>query len=141
LSLYLDTSVLVPYYSPEPSSERCEALIVSQARPVISDLCAVELISALARKVRRAELARSDAERIKHRFRSQVEGSYYTVAALERHHLRLAEDWIGQFKAPLRTLDGLHLAVAAARGITFATADRTLAGCAEAFGVEVLLVA
>jgi hypothetical protein len=52
----------------------------------------------------------------------------------------LAQDWIGQFKAPLRSLEGLHLAVAATSGIPFATADRALAGCAEVFGVEVLLV-
>ncbi len=132
--------MLVPYYSPEPLSARCEALILSEARPVISDLCAVELVSALARKVRRAELDTADAERIKSRFQSQVESSYYTLLPLERHHLRLAQDWIGQFRAPLRTLDGLHLAVAATGGIRFATADRALAGCAEAFGVEVVLV-
>ena len=132
--------MLVPYYSPEPLSAECEALILSETRPVISDLCAVELVSALARKVRRAELEAADAERIKSRFQSQIEGSYYTLLPLERHHFRLAQDWIGQFKAPLRSLDGLHLAVVATSGIPFATADRTLAGCAEVFGVEVLLV-
>ena len=108
--------MLVPYYSPEPLSARCEALILSETRPVISDLCAVELVSALARKVRRAELDAVDAERIKHRFQSHVGGSYYTLLPLERQHLRLAQDWIGQFKAPLRSLDGLHLAVAAKIG-------------------------
>lgn len=132
--------MLVPYYSPEPLSARCEALIRSESRPVISDLCAVELVSALARKVGRAEIASAVAERIKSRFHSQLEGSYYTLLPLERHHFRLAQDWIGQFKAPLRSLDGLHLAIAAIGGIRLATADRTLAGCAEAFGVEVLLV-
>jgi uncharacterized protein len=140
LSLYLDTSVLVPYYSPEPLSARCEALILSETRPVISDLCAVELVSALARKVRRMELAAADAERIKSRFRSHVEGSYYTLVPLERHHFRLAQDWIGQFKAPIRSLDGLHLAVAAAGSISLATADLALASSAEAFGVEVVRV-
>jgi predicted nucleic acid-binding protein len=132
--------VLVPYYSPEPLSAQCEALILSEARPVISDLCAVELVSALARKVRRGELKAADAERIKSRFQSQIEAAYYTLLPLERHHLRLAQDWIGQFKAPLRSLDGLHLAVAATGGIPFATADRALADCAEVFGVEVVLV-
>jgi len=141
LSLYLDTSVLVPYYSPEPLSAQCEALILSETRPVISDLCTVELVSALARKVRRAELDTVDAERIKSRFQSHIEGSYYMLLPLERHHLRMAQDWIGQLKVPLRSLDGLHLAVAATGGIPFATADRALAGCADAFGVEVLLVA
>lgn len=107
---------------------------------MISDLCAVELVSALARKVRRGELDAVDAERIKSRFQSHVEGSYYTLLPLERQHLRLAQDWIGQFKAPLRSLDGLHLAVAATGGIPFATVDRALAGCAEVFGVEVQLI-
>ena len=132
--------MVVPYYSPESLSARCEALILSETRPVISDLSAVELVSTLARKVRRAELDTADAERIKSRFQSHIEGSYYTLLPLERHHFRLAQDWIGQFKVPLRSLDGLHLAVAAIGGIPVATADRALAACAEALGVEVLLV-
>jgi predicted nucleic acid-binding protein len=140
LSLYLDTSVLIPYYSPEPLSARCEALIRSETRPVISDLCAVELVSALARKVRRMELEAAEAERIKSAFQSHVEGSYYTLVPLERRHFRLAQDWIGQFRAPLRSLDGLHLAVVAAAGISIATADLALASSAEAFGIEVARV-
>jgi predicted nucleic acid-binding protein len=98
------------------------------------------LVSALARKVRRAEIASADAERIKSRFQSQIEGSYYTLLPVERHHYRLAQDWIGQLKAPLRSLDGLHLAIAATGSIRLATSDGTLAACAEACGVEVLLV-
>lgn len=113
---------------------------MAQTRPVISDLCAVELMSALARKVRRAELERKDAERIRALFHSQIEGSYYTLVPVERHHFRLAQRWIGQFNAPLRSLDGLHLAVAATREITFATADKRLAACAEALGADLLFV-
>jgi uncharacterized protein len=140
LTFYLDTSVLVPYYSPEALSQPSEALISSQLRPAISDLCGVELFSALARKLRLGEVDLSDAERIKTRFQSHVESSYYTLLAIERHHLRLAQDWIGRFKSRLRTLDGLHLAIAAINGATLATADLALAHSAQVFGVDVLLV-
>lgn len=132
--------MLVPYYAPEPLSERCEALIVSLARPVISDLCEVELTSALARKVRRDELSRPNAERIKEAFHSHIEGSYYRLLPVERHHFRRARDWIAQFKSPLSSLDGLHVAVASALGIPLATADRTLAACAGDFGLKVLFL-
>lgn len=132
--------MLLPYYSPESRSDRCEELILSSTRPVISDLCTVELVSVLARKVRRAELETVDAERIRSLFQSQIEGSFFTLVPVERHHFRLAQDWIGRFTAPLRSLDALHVAVAASDGISIATADRALASCAEVFGVEVLLV-
>jgi uncharacterized protein len=52
----------------------------------------------------------------------------------------LAQDWIRRFDTPLRTLDALHLAIASAQGILLITADRGLAGSAEAFGVEVELL-
>jgi predicted nucleic acid-binding protein len=45
------------------------------------------------------------------------------------------------FDTPLRTLDALHLAIASSQGIGLITADRGLAGSAEAFGIEVQLLA
>ena len=38
-----------------------------------------------------------------------------------------ARDWFAQFTSPLRTLDGLHLAIAWTNGLTLLTADSLLA--------------
>ena len=50
--IYLDTSVLVAYYCPEPLSRAAERAARAEVAPSISDLCEVEFASALARKVR-----------------------------------------------------------------------------------------
>ena len=54
---YIDTSVLIAYYCPEPISETAEKLILSSKRPCISSLTEVELASALSRNVREKNLS------------------------------------------------------------------------------------
>lgn len=44
------------------------------------------------------------------------------------------------FDTPLRTLDALHLAVAASNNLRLVTADETLAEAANVFGVAVQLL-
>jgi uncharacterized protein len=132
--------VLVPYYAPEPRSLPCQELIVAQARPVVSDLGEVELVAAVARKVRHGELGRTDAERIKAAFFSHLEGSFYTRSPLERRHFRQAREWIGSIEAPLRSLDALHLAVVLTLGLPLATADEAQARGAAELGLPVVFV-
>jgi len=52
--IYLDTSVLVPYYCPEPDSGKAEKIIIEAGLPAISNLTVVELASAVSRKIREA---------------------------------------------------------------------------------------
>lgn len=142
MTVYLDTSVLVPYYSPERLSEACEQLIVSQQqRPAISDLCEIEMFSALARKVRMGEIEPRDANLVKALFRSHLDGSAFRRLPVERRHYRVAAEWLGRFTTPLRTLDALHLACASLAGFSLATSDLALARSAPEMGIEVVLVA
>lgn len=134
--IYVETSVLAAYYCPEPLSEKAERLIRAQSRPAISDLTDVELFSALSRKARVRALTRDEAERIAAQFVAHLEASLYTRLPLERRHYQLARDWIGKFITPLRTLDGLHLAVAATEGLELVTGDEALARSAESLGVS-----
>jgi predicted nucleic acid-binding protein len=134
--IYLDTSVLTAYYSPEPLSRAAERVVRSVAQPSISDLTEVELLAALARKIRVGEIRAVEAARVATQFLTHVESSLYSRLPMERRHYRLARDWIGRFTTPLRTLDALHLAVAAAEGLRFATADRALARSAAGLGIE-----
>ena len=137
---YIDTSVIVAYYYPEPLSEKAEAFLMTHTRPAISTLTEVEMFSALSRKIREGELSRKDAGRIIAKFLSHVDGHYYTHLFVEAHHYRLARDWIGLFHTNLRTLDALHLAIAHAEGLTFVTADQGLAGSAKVFGMDVVVL-
>jgi predicted nucleic acid-binding protein len=47
--MYIDTSLLVPYYCPEALSQVAERTLRSDSRPTVSDLIEVEFFSALAR--------------------------------------------------------------------------------------------
>ena len=112
----------------------------ARARPSISDLTEVELLSAIAGKVRGHDLAQADGGRIVSEFLAHLEGNLYTRLPIERRHYRLARDWMAQLTTPLRTLDALHLAVAAAEGLTLATADRTMSRWGKRLGVRMLPV-
>lgn len=133
--IYLDTSVLVAYYCPEPLSRSAERAVRAQAGPFISDLTEVELLSALSRKTRRREMLKEDAERVAAQFFTHLETNLYRRIALERRHYKLARDLIGRFTISLRTLDALHLSVAASESLQLITADASLARSAKAVGV------
>ena len=138
--MYLDTSVLVAYYCPEPISDQVEALVQSQRAPTLSELTEVEFHSAVARKVREGGLSRPDALRILAEFATHVDGDWYTRLSFESQHYRLAKDWLGQLQWPIRTLDALHLATAAGIPTVLVTADIDLARVAGSLGIERVLV-
>lgn len=134
--IYLDTSVLAAYYYPEPLSREVQRLVRSTVQPTISDLTEVELFSALGRKIRVHEVRVTEAERVAAQFLAHLESNLYNRVPIERRHYKLARDWIGRFTTPLRTLDALHLAVAATEGLRFATVDRALARSAADLGIQ-----
>jgi predicted nucleic acid-binding protein len=56
-SFFLDSSALIKLYHEEPGTERVEEIFAtSETSLVVSELAAVELQSALARKVRTGEI-------------------------------------------------------------------------------------
>ena len=137
---YLDTSVLVAYYCPEPFSETAEKLIIRSKRPRISSLCEVEFASALSRKIREKNLSPDDGNKIFNQFQSHLEKSLYGLTVLEDRHYQTAKNWIIQFSSPLKTMDALHLAIAAESDLTLLTADKHLDISAKHFGIDVVYV-
>jgi len=137
---YIDTSVLVAYYCPEPLSAKAERAIRKVDAPTISPLTEVEFCSALAIKVRTRDLDVRAAEQLLSRLRLHVEERRYRIVPVETKEYVLACDWIGRFSAPLRTADALHLATAYAAGLPILTADRDLARSAAQSGIEHKLI-
>ena len=137
--IYWDTSALVPYYLPEPLSDRVQVLL-RESEPAISWLVELEFFSMLSRRVQTRELDCRHAERVKSLFLSHVEDGFYHRLPLEATHFRMARDWIGQLDLSLRAPDALHIAVASKQGLPLITADKVLARSAEALGVEVTLL-
>jgi len=140
LKLYLDTSVLVAYYCPEPLSRQVQELLVESVKPAMSYLTEVELYSAVARKVRTEEISGVDGNRILAKFSSHMDMNLFTILPIDDHHWRLARGWIGLFSTPLRTLDTLHLAIASAGEFVLITADKSLQRSADILGVKVRLI-
>ena len=134
--IYVDTSALVPYYCPEPLSERVQRYLARQDERVISDLVEVEFFSAIARKVRAEELRPMDAPRIQNTFISHLEAGLYLRLPVERRHYALARGWLASLKPPLATLDALHVAVTAVQACPLVTLDTALARAARLLGVS-----
>ncbi len=132
---YIDTSVLAAYYCPEALSRKVQARLAQLDEPVISPLVELELHSAVAQKVRAAEMSEADGRRILALFRVHLADGYYRIVPIESREYQLARDWIASFAAPLRTLDALHLAAAFANALPLLTADRSLARAAESLGL------
>lgn len=81
-----------------------------------------------------------DARQIVTKFITHLEANFYRRLALERRHYVLARDWIGRFSLPLRTLDALHLAVAASESVRLVTSDKVLAQSGQELGIDIELI-
>jgi predicted nucleic acid-binding protein len=138
--MYIDTSLLVPYYCPEALSQVAERTLRGDPRPAISDLVEVEFFSALAKKVRAKEMSTADATRTGEQFLDHLRVGLYARIAVQRRHYETARGWLARFTFPLRALDALHLALADVEGLRLATADEELSRSARGLGVAVTLV-
>lgn len=132
MNLYVDTSVLVAYYLPEPLSEQVERVLLRGDTPSISPLVELEYASVLARKVRARELAPSAARAAIEEFRTHQDEGLYRRIEIGAAHYEQARRWVEAFNPALRTLDALHLSVAASYGAALLTADVQLARAARA---------
>jgi len=139
-SAYLDSSVVVAYYVPEPSSERVQAFYGSGVALAISELVELEVIAALSLRVRIGDLDRSQARQMVRLFSEHMDAGLYARVHLEVTHYRWAREAISRLDLPLKSPDALHLAVAQRERLRLLTADRQLARNAEALGVRVELI-
>lgn len=140
MTTYVDTSVLAAYYCPESISALAERTLRSLTAPMISDLTMVELTSAVSRKIREKALSREEGARILTLFETHLDEGYYRMVPVRTRDYRMARSWLAQLQGTLRTLDALHLAVAESAGASTLTADKRLAGEAQALGLPVKLL-
>jgi predicted nucleic acid-binding protein len=138
--MYIDTSLLVSYYCPEPLSSTADRVLRADPQPAVSDLVEVEFFSALAAKVRTREMLAGDARRVGEHFLGHLHEARYARLAVERRHYDVARGWLARLTMPLRALDALHLAVADGEGLRLLTADRDLSRSARRLGVAATLV-
>ncbi|MBI1864453.1 MAG: type II toxin-antitoxin system VapC family toxin [Nitrospirae bacterium] len=138
MNVYVDTSVLTAYYSPETHSQRVQTFLLGIPQPAVSWLTETEIASAMARKVREGSLPRTQAVEIWSLFHSHLVEGYFWRLPVASEHYELAASWIASFKIPLRTLDALHLAVAVFERLPLATLDRSLVKAARTIGAKIV---
>jgi len=59
---------------------------------------------------------------------------------LTEKNYQLAQNWVGNYQTPLRTLDTLHLAVAFSNNLEQLTSDILLAKSASKLGIKIIKV-
>lgn len=114
--IYLDTSVLLPLFLPEPDSTAVRSWFGRNGGEdlAISDWTLVEFSSALGIKVREKHL-RPESARAAAELMSQLATDSLEVLTPTRPDYRRAAEILGQHSLGLRAGDALHLAIAANR--------------------------
>lgn len=109
--MYLDTSVVVKLYTPEPDSGGCERIVAGH-RIISSELLYTELWSALLAKERNGVLAPTDRQKIWQLFETHLLDEVVELVEIDGTVVREAAEMIARVHphVPLRTLDAIHLA-------------------------------
>ncbi|WP_438482970.1 type II toxin-antitoxin system VapC family toxin [Oleiharenicola lentus] len=135
--MYLDTSVAVKLFIPEPDSDECE-LIVGGLGFFSSDLLIGELRSASLGKERSGHLSPASRIRIWERFEEMLDTGMIDLVPLTRTIVSEAAEVMMQLHpaVPLRTLDAIHLAtyLSVDAGPLF-TCDRRMLDAAKLLGI------
>jgi predicted nucleic acid-binding protein len=131
--MYLDTSVFVKLYTPEPDSAECERIVAGQ-KIVSSELLYTELWSALLAKERAGKIAPLFRQRVWELFEEHLLDDVVELIDLDGSVVREAAEMIARVHphVPLRTLDAIHLATYAGleAGALF-TKDRRMTDAAR----------
>jgi predicted nucleic acid-binding protein len=136
MSIYLDTSVLIPTLVKEAASDAVEASLTRGQERLISDFAAVEVASVLSRFVRTGQLHAAEAVARLADFETW-RAATSLPADLRAADARLAYAYVRRFELMLRAPDALHLAIANRLEATLVTLDRRMERAAQELGIAV----
>ena len=136
--IYLDTSVAIPLFIPEPTSDAVDAWFEACDDTLISaDWILTEFASALSIKVRRGEIEQKQAQAAWKNFESFSQSGLRLVP-VSRQVFGQSAQLVLNASSGLRSGDSLHLAMAIETGASsIATADVNLAKNAKLKGLAV----
>lgn len=137
MSVCLDASVVVPLFVKDALADQARrAILRTKAVLILSDLASAEFISAIGRRLRAGELTLAEARE--------------AIALLDTWAATIAEvvettaqdfaactGYLRRLDLPLRTPDGLHIAIASRLGASLLSFDKQLIASAKKLGVAV----
>jgi len=132
--VYVDTSVLMKRYVRTPTSDAIDDLLGDAAhRFALSEVCLIEMESALARHAREAGGKPSSLAQQRLRFENDLRLGFFDLRPMSSTVLLMARQLIADGRSPLATLDAIHLATALTiEADALTTDDRQLARAAKA---------
>jgi predicted nucleic acid-binding protein len=137
VSLYLDTSVIIPLILPDVLVGRAE-LFRATVRDVliVSDYAGVEFSSVVGRRIRSRELSDTDGAKALEVF-DLWRNRRARRAQIDPNDIARAETCVRTFELMLRGPDAIHIAIAERLGATLVTFDRRMAIAARRLGLAV----
>ena len=136
---YLDTSALAKWYLNEVGSEAFVDFLQRLGSAVISSLTVTEMRSLLSRRRRMGDLSVELESLLFAALLSDIDRGWLLQVPVGDARFAEATNLIARYPDhPLRTLDALHLTVAADLGVSvLATADRVMVDTAASMGFQV----
>ncbi|HEX3673305.1 MAG TPA: type II toxin-antitoxin system VapC family toxin [Rhizomicrobium sp.] len=137
LSIYLDTSVVVPIFLQDIFVSRANAFLATgPASLMVSDLVAVEFASVVGIRVRIGVLSRVEAVAAFATFDDWI-SRRTRRAQMTPDDIRAAGLMLRRLDFNLRAPDAINIVIAQRIGAELATFDVRMADCARALGVAV----
>lgn len=136
MSLYIDTSAVVPIFIREQQTDRMIAWVEqASAELIVADLTVAEFRSQMSRRVRKGELPPAQADQVNTGFDRWREAA---TAPLEHApaDIRAAARMVRIPSPKLLTPDAVHIATCRRLGFTLVTYDRRLIEAAGREGVQ-----
>jgi predicted nucleic acid-binding protein len=137
---YLDTSALAKWYLNEANSEAFVEFLQGLDSAVISSLSVTEMRSLLSRRRRMGDLSVELESVLFAALLDDIDRGWLQRYPLDDARFAEATNLIARYpEHPLRTLDALHLTVAADLAVSIvATADGVMADAALSMGLQVV---
>lgn len=137
LSLYLDSSVVVPLFLPDVFAEKARALLEAvDGQVVISDFVSAEFSSVVGIRLRNKDLTPSAARQAFAGF-DKWSDTYAVNAKTFASDVEDAKVFIRRLDLPLRTPDAINLAIVKRLNLELATFDKQMAVSARRLGISV----
>ncbi len=138
--IYMDTSALAKWYVNESRSDEVDEYIRQNAPMRISDLTVVEMRSLLARRRREGRISSNNEMEAFANFQEDMRRGLLIRHPLPEGWAEGAVNLMAVLsEIPIRSLDAMHIVTAQEiAAVALVTADRALAGAAEAAGLSVV---